>query len=75
MTATVRLDDVLSDKLNQLSHSLHKKKSDVIRDAIEFYAKNIESDKKSKMLSAVEKVKKIDKSLNKEFEVTLSDGI
>ncbi|MEA1879193.1 MAG: CopG family transcriptional regulator [Campylobacterota bacterium] len=75
MTATVRLDDVLSDKLNKLSHSLHKKKSDVIRDAIEFYAKNIESDKKSKMLSAVEKVKNIDKSLNTEFEVTLSDGI
>ncbi len=42
MTATVRLDDNLEEKLNNLSHTLHKKKSDVIRDAISFYFNNIE---------------------------------
>jgi len=75
MTATVRLDDKLTDKLNKLSTTLHKKKSDIIRDAIEYYAKNIEADKKSKILSAVEKVKDADKSVNKIFESTINDGI
>jgi len=46
MTATVRLDDNLEEKLNNLSNRLHKKKSDVIRDAISFYFSNIENTKK-----------------------------
>ncbi len=75
MTATVRLDDALTDKLNTLSLSLHKKKSDIIRDAILFYAKNIESEKKRKLLKAVEKVKHLDKKVYEEMEGTLLDGI
>jgi len=75
MTATVRLDDHLTEKLNQLSNTLHKNKSDVIRDAIEYYAKNIEENKKSKILLAVDKVKEADKSINKALESTLNDGL
>lgn len=75
MTATVRLDDALTDKLNTLSVTLHKKKSDVIRDAILFYAKNIESNKKSKLLKAVEKVKDLDRKVYEEMDGTLLDGI
>ncbi len=55
MTATVRLDDSLAEKLDGLSSKLHKKKSDVIRDAITSYAQNIEDTHKSKMLKAVDK--------------------
>jgi len=75
MTATVRLDDKLEKILNKLSESLHKKKSDVIREAISFYAKNIENSKKNKILSAVKKTKHADRAEYASFEGTLSDGI
>ena len=66
MRATVKLD--------ALSLKLHKK-SDVIRDAITFYAQNIESTHKSKMLKAVEKVIQADKSEYEVLEGTLHDGL
>ncbi|MGB5792088.1 ribbon-helix-helix protein, CopG family [Poseidonibacter sp.] len=75
MTATVRLDDVLEEKLNNLSKTLHKKKSDVIRDAINYYAKDVENSKKSRILNAVEKTKEIDKNEYKDLKGTLSDGL
>lgn len=75
MTATVRLDDNLEEKLNNLSSTLHKKKSDVIRDAISFYFSSIENTKKNRMLNAVNKVKDSDKKEYGDFEGTLSDGI
>ena len=75
MTATVRLDDTLEMTLNRLSIVLHKKKSDVIREAITFYAKNVDKTKRSRILSAVEKTKRIDKNEFNIFESTLNDGI
>lgn len=75
MTATVRLDEALESKLNKLSDVLHKKKSDVIRDAINYYAANIEKTKKSRILMAVEKTKNSDKNEYKDFEGTLDDGL
>ena len=55
--------------------TLHKKKSDVIREAIEFYASSVESHKKSRILLAVEKTKEADKEVHKHFEGTLNDGL
>jgi predicted DNA-binding protein len=75
MTATVRLDAILEDKLNKLSTVLHKKKSDVIREAISYYAQSIENNKKSRILSAVQKTKDIDKNEYKTFEGTIDDGL
>lgn len=75
MTATVRLDDNLEEKLNNLSSTLHKKKSDVIRDAISFYFSSMENTKKNRMLNAVNKVKDSDKKEYDDFEGTISDGI
>ena len=75
MVATVRLDDNLEDTLNRVSKILHKKKSDVIREAISFYAKDIEQNKRSRILKAVEKTKDIDKKEFKGFEGTIDDGI
>ena len=75
MTATIRLDSNLENTLNKLTSVLHKKKSDVIRDAISFYAQNIEKKQKSRILNAVEKTKHIDKKEFKDFEDTLNDGI
>ena len=75
MTATVRLDDTLEDKLSRLSTILNKKKSDIIRDAISFYATTIEKDKKSRILKAIEKTKDTDKNEFNDFEGTLNDGL
>jgi predicted DNA-binding protein len=75
MTATVRLDDTLENTLNRLSTILHKKKSDVIREAISFYANSVDKNKKSRILRAVEKTKYIDKNEFKDFKGTLNDGI
>ena len=75
MTATVRLDEVLELKLERMAKTLHKKKSDIIRDAIEFYATSVESHKKSRILLAVEKTKALDKELSNHFEGTLHDGL
>jgi len=75
MTATVRLDDDFTKKLENLSLVLHKKKSDVIRDAISFYAKSIENSQTNKIKNAIQKTKQADIKLNKEFESTLNDNI
>jgi len=75
MTATVRLDDALENKLNTLVFTLHKKKSDVIREAIEYYAKSVEENKKSRILNAVEKTKNADYNEYKSFDGTLNDGL
>ena len=74
MTATVRLDEALEINLERIAKTLHKKKSDVIREAIEFYASSVESHKKSRILLAVEKTKEADKEVHKHFEGTLNDG-
>ncbi|MFA6760119.1 MAG: ribbon-helix-helix protein, CopG family [Sulfuricurvum sp.] len=75
MVATVRLDKNLEKILDTISKSLDKKRSDVIREALKFYAKSIEDDKKSKILKAIEKTKKSDAKIYDDFESTLNDGI
>jgi predicted DNA-binding protein len=75
MTATVRLDNHLEEKLNALAKNFHKKKSDIIRDAIEFYAINMEKSQKTRILNAIEKTKQADKQLSDDFEGVTGDSI
>lgn len=75
MTATVRLDNTLEKKLDNLSKVLHKKKSDVIREAIDFYSNSIENNKKLRIKKAVEKTKLLDKKEYQFLEGTLNDDI
>ncbi|WP_309498470.1 CopG family transcriptional regulator [Sulfurovum sp.] len=75
MVATVRLDENLEKTLNRVSEILHKKKSDVIREAIVYYAKSVEKSKKSRILKAVEKTKNADRDEYEVLEGTLSDGL
>lgn len=75
MTATVRLDKTLEEKLDFIADTLHKKKSDIIRDAIAFYADSIQNSQKNRILKAVAKTKEADKAENVEFEGTLDDGL
>jgi predicted DNA-binding protein len=75
MIATVRLSAEIENTLLELSSVLHKRKSDVIREAIEFYAKSIKKDKKTRILDAIAKTKDIDKKEFKDFDGVISDGI
>ncbi len=75
MTATVRLDKKLESTLVELSETLHKRKSDIIREAISLYAEAIKKDKKSKLAKAVQKTKKVDMKLYKNYEGTLRDAL
>ncbi len=68
MTATVRLDNTLEKTLDTLSKKLHKKKSDVIRDAITFYANKIEKNRKNRLHLAIEKTKIADKRIYDDME-------
>ena len=74
MLVTVRLDKKLEFKLNNLANTLHKKKSVIIREAIEQYVNNVEA-KKSKMQLAIGKTKDIDKKEFSDFEGTIDDGM
>jgi predicted DNA-binding protein len=75
MIATVRLDHTLEERLNTLFQMLHKKKSDIIREAMHYYANVVQDVKKARILNAVEKTKKSDKDVYDVFERTLNDGI
>ena len=75
MIATVRLNAELEETLNSVSKSLHKKKSDIIREAILFYAKSLENNKKNRLQNAIKKTTKRDFNEYKNMEDTLNDGI
>ncbi|MGM0623253.1 MAG: ribbon-helix-helix protein, CopG family [Campylobacterota bacterium] len=75
MVATVRLDSDLQELLNRVSKSLHKKKSDVIREAITLYAQDVEKNRKSRILQAVEKTKDIDKKEFRDFDGVVDEGL
>ena len=75
MIATVRLNDELEETLNSVAKSLHKKKSDIIREAILFYAKSLENHKKNRLHNAIKKTTKDDFNEYKKMEDTLDDSL
>ena len=75
MVATVRLNSELEELLNSISTKFHKKKSDVIREAISFYAHSLETTQKTKMQRAMAKTMKADYKEYKSIEESLTDGL
>ena len=75
MVATVRLDKKLENSLSLLTKELNKNKSNVIRDAINYYALIVESREKAKIKDAVLKTKDADKKLLAEFENILDEAL
>ncbi len=75
MLATVRLNDELAELLTSITKQFHKKKSDVIREAIRFYAKELEKNQSTRMQKAIKKTAKSDLSEYKILEDTLHDGL
>jgi len=75
MLATVRLNDELTELLTSITERFHKKKSDVIREAIKFYAKELEKTQSTRMQNAMKKTAKSDFDEYKTLEETLHDGL
>lgn len=75
MVATVRLNDELEELLNSISKRFHKRKSDVIREAIRFYAQDLQKNQKTRLQKAMSKTMKEDYKVYKELEDGLSDGL
>ncbi len=74
MVATVRLDSELEAILNGLAKQFEKRRSEIIREAISFYAKSLENKKKNRLHRAIEKTSNQDYDEYKSMEVTLNDG-
>ncbi|MCD6259417.1 MAG: CopG family transcriptional regulator [Helicobacteraceae bacterium] len=72
MIATVRLNSEMEELLNSISTKFHKKKSDVIRDAIKYYAQNLEKNQKTRLQKAMAKTMKSDMKEYKEIEGSLA---
>lgn len=75
MIATVRLNSELEEILNSVSTKFHKKKSDVIREAIKYYAQNLEKNQKTRLQKAMDKTMKGDFKEYKEIEDSLDDSL
>jgi predicted transcriptional regulator len=75
MMATVRLDEEHEKKLKEAAAFLHKKKSEILREALDFYVDHIFSEKRRRILSAVEKVKTADRSENERWNGAAGDGL
>ena len=75
MLATVRLNDELTELLTSITERFHKKKSDVIREAIRFYAKELEQNQSTRMQKAMKKTAESDFNEYKTLEETLRDGL
>jgi len=75
MVTTVRLDRESEGNLINLSKTLNKKKSEVIREAIYYYALMIEKERNKKIKKAVLKTKNVDKKVFEEYEDILDDAL
>lgn len=68
MIISIKIDEEIEKKLNYLTNTLNKDKSEVIKNAITLYSQNIENNKKNRILKAIEKTKEADKKINKLFD-------
>ncbi len=76
VTVTVRLDEAHDEKkLKGVVALLQKKKSEILREALDFYVDHILSQKRRRILAALEKVNAADKKENEDWEATLHDGL
>ncbi len=75
MVTTVRLTHELEEILKSLSTRLNKKKSDVIREAIRHYAKDLEQTQNSRIRSAMQKTMASDFKEYKSYDTSINDGL
>ena len=74
MATTGRLDKLLEEKLVKIADVLHKKKSEVLQDALDYYAEYVISQKKVHFKKIVDKVKEADFEAYKTYEGMIDDA-
>jgi len=65
----------MEEILTSITERFHKKKSDVIREAIRFYADELNKNQKTRMQNAMQKTAKSDFVEYKILEESLNDGL
>jgi predicted DNA-binding protein len=68
MVTTVRLNEERDNKLSKMSEILDKKKSDVLREALDHYAEYILDKKRVKFKNVIDKIKQADFKEYKDIE-------
>jgi len=75
-TITLKTDDIFFEKISNLAKNLHISKSELIREAIKEYEKNLyKKNLKKKVQDASFKVRDSIKDEMKDWEVTNLDGL
>ncbi|WP_456433604.1 ribbon-helix-helix protein, CopG family [Nitratifractor sp.] len=75
MTTTVRFDEKRAEILEKMTILLHKKKSEVIREALDYYAEHILRSRERRIAEAVKKVAESDAKELKIWDDTVDDGL
>ena len=75
MVTTVRLDKERERLLEEMAKKLHRKKSEVLREALDYYAQHVLNERKRRMEEAVSKVCKADAEEAGAWEGTVGDGL
>ncbi len=75
MVTTVRFDSERAKTLEKMTTLLHKKKSEVIREALDFYAEHILQSRESRIAKAAQKVAKADAQEMKIWDTIVDDGL
>lgn len=75
MVTTVRFDEKRAKTLERMTTLLHKKKSEVIREALDYYAAHILQNRESRIAKAARKVAEADTEEMKIWDTTVDDGL
>lgn len=75
MITTVRFDEERAKMLDRMTTLLHKKKSEIIREALDYYAAHVLHSRERRIAEAVKKVSKADAEEMKTWDVTVDDGL
>ena len=75
MTTTVRFDEKRLEILEKMTTILHKKRSEVIREALDYYAAHVLRSRDRRIAEAVKRVAEADAEEMKIWDETVDDGL
>ena len=75
MVATVRLDERHEQLLNEVADKLHKKKSEILREALDYYAQHILDAKRRRIRESALRIRNAERNEMDIWEETIDDGL
>ncbi|WP_187647259.1 ribbon-helix-helix protein, CopG family [Nitrosophilus labii] len=75
MILTVRIDDDINILLEDITRSFKKTKSEIVREALNNYLKEIKHNKEEKIKKAIDKCAKKDMKVYRDFEGILDENL